>query len=144
MRNSLLALLALIMMGACAPVIRGTGDLGLVIERAAGRIQVIEATGHPEGLGLALEAVRPRGTVVLKSTFAGEPTWNAAKVVIDEITLVGSRCGRCEAALTWLAETGANLTPLVTARFGLEDGEAALARAGEAGVLKVLIDPREA
>ncbi|MDF1565673.1 MAG: alcohol dehydrogenase catalytic domain-containing protein [Deltaproteobacteria bacterium] len=102
---------------------------------------VIEATGNQAGLELALQAVRPRGTVVLKSTFAGTHTWNAAKVVIDELTIVGSRCGRFEAALRWLEETGADLSPLVSDRFPLSRGDAALDRAAEDGVLKVLLDP---
>ena len=59
---------------------------------------VVEATGSPSGLDLALQLLKPRGTVVLKSTFLGKQSFNPASVVVDEITLLGSRCGRFEPA----------------------------------------------
>jgi len=63
---------------------------------------VVEATGSPQGWEMALRLVKPRGTVVLKSTFHGQIAFNPAPIVVDEITVVGSRCGRFEAALALL------------------------------------------
>jgi threonine dehydrogenase-like Zn-dependent dehydrogenase len=102
---------------------------------------VVEATGHAEGLALALSRVRPRGTIVLKSTFAGAPTVDTAKLVIDEIHLVGSRCGPFSPALRALATKRIDPTPLVSDTFSLADGVLALERARTPGVLKVLIRP---
>jgi len=103
---------------------------------------VVDATGTPAGLAAALGAVRPRGTVVLKSTFAGSPPLNLAPVVIHEITLVGSRCGPVDRALEALAAGEVQVEDLITARFPLRDGLAALAAAGSGEHLKVLIDVR--
>lgn len=102
---------------------------------------VVDATGHPEGLALATRLVRPRGTLVLKTTThdlgpASPTTW-----VIDEITLVGSRCGPFEPALRMLASGLVDPTPLVSARFDLEDGVAALERAARPDTVKVLLSP---
>src|SRR5439155_6874106 len=65
---------------------------------------VVEATGNPEGIALARRAVRPRGTIVLKSTYAGDAQINLSSIVVDEITLVGSRCGPFAPALALLAD----------------------------------------
>jgi threonine dehydrogenase-like Zn-dependent dehydrogenase len=84
--------------------------------------------------------VRPRGTIVLKTTIAGAHTLSAAPVVVDEVTIVGSRCGPFEPALDALAHGLVDVQPLISERFPLDDGVRALARAGEPGVLKVLLN----
>src|SRR5258705_10916833 len=63
---------------------------------------VVEASGSESGFATALDIVRPRGKIVLKSTFHGTPTWAASRVVVDEVTIVGSRCGRFTPALDLL------------------------------------------
>ncbi|GIW72151.1 MAG: alcohol dehydrogenase [Planctomycetota bacterium] len=90
---------------------------------------VVEATGHPDGLAQALRLVRPRGTVVLKTTCAGAHTVELAPVVVDEVTVVGSRCGPFEPALQALA--AGELTPerAIAARLPLERIEEAFALA---------------
>ena len=101
---------------------------------------VVEATGSPSGLAEALARVRPLGTVVLKSTVAGETTAPLSAAVVNEVTIVGSRCGPFEPALRALESGRVDPSPLVTARYPLDEAEAALARAAEPGVLKVIID----
>ena len=101
---------------------------------------VVEATGAPEVLAAALGFVRPRGTVVLKTTAERPATLDLAPLVVDEITLVGSRCGPFEPALEALAAGRVQVEPLVEARYPLEQGAEAFERAGRRGVLKVLVD----
>jgi len=101
---------------------------------------VVEATGRPEALARALALVRPRGTVVLKTTAERAEPLDLAPLVVDEITLVGSRCGPFAPALVALAGGRVAVEPLVAERYPLEDGARALERAGSGGVLKVLID----
>lgn len=102
---------------------------------------VVEASGSAQGLALALDLVRPRGTVVLKSTFHGAITLDTARLVVNEIKLLGSRCGRFEPALALLADRRVNVEPLITSEFALADGVAALQEAQRPGVLKVLLRP---
>jgi threonine dehydrogenase-like Zn-dependent dehydrogenase len=102
---------------------------------------VVEVTGSPDGFALSRKAVRPAGTLVLKSTFAGDVTLNLSSVVVDEITLVGSRCGPFRPALRLLESGLVDLRPMISARFALSDGLAALEKAAEPGILKVLIYP---
>lgn len=101
----------------------------------------VECTGNAEGLALAREAVRPRGTIVLKSTYRGSVTLELAPIVVDEVTLVGSRCGPFAPALELLASGRIDVAPLIQARYPLADGVAAFAHAARPGTLKVLIDP---
>ena len=101
---------------------------------------VVEASGAPSGLALARRALRPCGTLVLKSTYAGEVPVDLAALVVDEITIVGSRCGPFPAALRLLAAGLVDPTPLVDARLPLAEAVTALGRATAPGVLKVLID----
>jgi threonine dehydrogenase-like Zn-dependent dehydrogenase len=101
---------------------------------------VVDCTGSPTGLPSALTLVRPRGTIVLKTTVAGEQTLAWAPFVIDEVTLVGSRCGPFDQALEALEQGLVDVRPLLSARFALDDGLAAMQRATERGVLKVLLD----
>jgi threonine dehydrogenase-like Zn-dependent dehydrogenase len=100
---------------------------------------VVDCTGSESGLTTALQLVRPRGTVVLKTTIAGTQTLSLAPVVVDEITIVGSRCGPFDRALDALANGLVDVHPLISDRFDLDDGVRALERAGEPGVLKVLL-----
>jgi threonine dehydrogenase-like Zn-dependent dehydrogenase len=102
---------------------------------------VVEATGSTSGLKTAIDAVRPRGTLVLKSTLAGEHRLSLASLVINEITLVGSRCGPFPPALEALANKSVSVTPLIDSTYPLGDGLIALAHAGQRGTLKVLIRP---
>ena len=102
---------------------------------------VVDCTGSPTGLPTALSLVRPRGTIVLKTTVAGEQTMAWAPVVIDEVTIVGSRCGPFDRALSALSAGEINVLPLISARFGLPDGLAAIEHARtKSSALKVLLD----
>ena len=116
-------------------------DTGLARDLADGGADVaVECTGNEEGLELARRAVRPRGTIVLKSTYRGRASLDVSRVVVDEITLVGSRCGPFAPALALLAAGRVDVASLVHARFALRDAVAALAEAGRPGALKVLVD----
>ena len=101
---------------------------------------VVDCTGSPTGLPTALTIVSPRGTIVLKTTVAGEQTLALAPVVIDEVTILGSRCGPFDRALTALATGEVDVLPMISARYGLADGIAAIEHARTKPVLKVLID----
>lgn len=101
---------------------------------------VVDCTGSESGLPTALQLVRPRGTVVLKTTVAGTQTMTWAPIVIDEVTIVGSRCGPFDRALTALEQGEVQVQPLISDRFKLPDGLAALKRAQSKDVLKVLLD----
>ena len=100
----------------------------------------VECSGSPTGFALARTALRPRGTLVMKSTYAGELTVNASSLVVDEITLIGSRCGPFAPALRLLVENKIDPTDLIHARYPLSDGVAAFEHAQRAGVLKVLVE----
>jgi len=102
---------------------------------------VVECTGAPGGLAIASGLVRPRGTLVLKSTVHQPAPPPVTGWVLNEITVVGSRCGPFPPALRLLASGLVDPRPLVHAVLGLSDGAAALAEAGRPGVLKVLLDP---
>jgi threonine dehydrogenase-like Zn-dependent dehydrogenase len=104
---------------------------------------VVEATGSPAGLALAIAATRPRGRIVLKSTTApreGAAPPDLASIVVQEITLVGSRCGSFAPALRALKTGSVDVMPLVGSRVPLRDAERALEMAARPGMLKVLID----
>jgi threonine dehydrogenase-like Zn-dependent dehydrogenase len=101
---------------------------------------VVEATGSAGGVRRAIAAVRPRGTLVLKSTLAEHPQLDLAPLVIHEVTLVGSRCGPFAPALAALASGAVDVRSLVSDRLPLARADAALRRAAEPGVLKVLLD----
>lgn len=102
---------------------------------------VVEATGSPSGFVVALRALRPRGTLVLKSTYRGQITLDLSPMVVDEMTVVGSRCGPFEPALGLLERGDVDPTPLITRRFRLADAVEAVAAARERGVIKVLLEP---
>ncbi len=119
---------------------RGIEAVGLSGWRQEPADVVVEATGRAEGFSIALGAVRPRGTLVLKSTVAGSVRADLAPLVIHEITLVGSRCGPFRPALQALEKGVVDVRSLVSARFPLARAKEAIAAAGKGGVLKVLID----
>lgn len=100
---------------------------------------VIEASGSEDGLETALEIVKPRGTIVLKSTYHGLAKWDASRVVVNEVAVVGSRCGRFEPALRMLASNQIEVEDLISEEFPLSNGVDAFGRAGTKGILKVLL-----
>lgn len=99
----------------------------------------VDATGNPEGLRTAAAMTRPRGTVILKSTVHGEVAVDTAPIIVNELTLVGSRCGRFEASLPLLEHHLIPVEELIAGRFPLGEAPRALQRAAEKGVLKVLL-----
>ena len=102
---------------------------------------VVAATGSPSGLDLARAALRPRGTLVLKSTYADEVTLDLSPFVVDEITVIGSRCGPFAPALRLLERGDVDPTPLIAECFPLARAVEAMQHAQERGVLKVLLEP---
>jgi threonine dehydrogenase-like Zn-dependent dehydrogenase len=100
---------------------------------------VIESTGSAFGLRQAVRMTRPRGTVVLKSTVHGEVSLDTAPVVVHEITLVGSRCGRFAPAIELLRQRKVDVSGMIAARFPLSEAPAAFAEAARPGVLKVIL-----
>jgi threonine dehydrogenase-like Zn-dependent dehydrogenase len=100
----------------------------------------IECTGNPEGFAIAMDALKARGTLVMKSTYAGNLTIDASRIVVDELQLVGSRCGPFAPALALLAQHRVNVLPMIQARFPLSAGLAAFDRTTVKGTLKVLLE----
>lgn len=100
---------------------------------------VIEATGHPDGYATARKLTHPRGTLVLKSTYHGAMEANLSRAVVDEIKLIGSRCGPFAPALRLLERGLVNVTTLIQARYTLTEILAALQCASQPGALKVLV-----
>ena len=103
---------------------------------------VVDCTGSPSGLELALQLVRPCGTIVLKTTVAAAQTLHMASFVIDEIRLLGSRCGPFDKALDLLSRGAISVKPLLSATYPLELAEAAFAHAVREDALKVLFAVR--
>jgi alcohol dehydrogenase len=101
---------------------------------------VVEATGTPEGLNLAIAMTEPRGTLILKSTVHGAVPMDAAAAVVNEITIVGSRCGRFDPALALQRKGKIRTSSMISARYPLFEAPAAFEKAAEHGVLKVLLD----
>jgi alcohol dehydrogenase len=122
-----------------------------IAERAGARISVapdvprascqfvVDSTGSAEGLRQAMSMVRPRGTVVMKSTVNGAVPLDTAPIIVNEITLVGSRCGRFEPALELLRHGRIDVSSMLSAEFPLAEAPAAFVEAGRQGVLKVLL-----
>lgn len=122
-----------------------TCEAGEIEAGPRGRFDVVvEASGAPAGFALARHAVRPRGTIVLKSTYAGRLELDASSLVVDEVTVTGSRCGPFAPALRLLERGAVDVAPLVEARYPLEEGAAAFEHAARPAALKVLltVDPR--
>jgi alcohol dehydrogenase len=108
-------------------LLRGTADL------------VVEATGNPDGYALARQLVRPRGTIILKSTYHGPVDANLTTAVVDEILLAGSRCGPFAPALRLLELGLVQVLPLIDARYPLDQALTAIEYASRPGTLKVLL-----
>ena len=100
---------------------------------------VVDCTGSAAGFELAMQVVRPRGTIVLKSTVAAGKALNLAPIVIDEINIIGSRCGPFREALRALTEKSVDVTSLIHRRMKLDQGVEAMSLAARPGVLKVLL-----
>jgi threonine dehydrogenase-like Zn-dependent dehydrogenase len=112
------------------------------VEQRKGRFEVVvEASGSPSGFATAVELLRPRGTLVLKSTFHGATEIEAAPLVVNEISVVGSRCGRFAPALDLLKRNAVDVESLISEEFDLTQGLRAMQRAAEPGVMKVLLRP---
>ena len=101
---------------------------------------VVEATGSPDGFNLARKAIRPRGTLVMKSTYKGDMNVNFSSVVVDEINIIGSRCGPFAPALRLLEKREIDPTVLISAQYKLGEILKGFEHAAQAGVLKVLIE----
>ena len=127
--------------------LRLAADWGIDVRFAGKRLPrsayqyTVEATGSPEGLRLAVEMTRPRGTLVLKSTVHGLVGIDTAPVIVKELTLVGSRCGRFEPALRLLRTGGVQCEKMISDRFPLSQAPEAFRRAAEREALKVLLLP---
>ncbi len=102
---------------------------------------VVEASGSPSGLDLALRLVRARGTIVLKSTFHGMVRVDTSRIVVDEISVIGSRCGRFRSALDLLSRGAVNLEGLISGQYPLDEGIEAVECASRPEILKVLLVP---
>ena len=117
-------------------------DAGLATEYEDSSFDlVVEATGNRGGLVEALRLVRPLGTLVMKSTYAGLADVDLTKLVVGELNVIGSRCGPFAPALRLLARGEIDTTPLVEAEYALRDGLEALDRAARPGVRKILLRP---
>jgi alcohol dehydrogenase len=120
-------------------------NAGVTTELVGGRVPeaeyqwVVDATGSPAGLRDAVRMVQPRGTVILKSTVHGEVPMDTAPIIVREITLVGSRCGPFEPAIQLLERGAIDVTSMISESVPLSEAPAAFERAGQAGVLKVLL-----
>ncbi|MGB6068586.1 MAG: alcohol dehydrogenase catalytic domain-containing protein [Desulfomonilaceae bacterium] len=104
---------------------------------------VVEASGHPSGWGLAVSRVKPRGAIVLKSTYHGGFDFNPAPLVIDEIRVVGSRCGQFGAALRLMESGLVDPTPLISETFPIDQAEEAFRESQKSDNLKVLLKMEE-
>jgi threonine dehydrogenase-like Zn-dependent dehydrogenase len=117
-------------------------DTCLADENAAGDADVVvECTGSSGGFEVARSLVRPGGTLVLKSTYPGLAEVDLSALVVDEVRVIGSRCGPLPAALRLLARGLVDVGPMVEAVYGLDDALVAFEHASRPGVLKVLIRP---
>lgn len=126
-----------------AAILNGLGIMAVYADEIKGELAdiIVEVTGSPEGFELSRSLTRARGTLVLKSTFAGDVSLNLSKLVVDEITLVGSRCGNYPAGLRALSSGLVQVGEMVDSVFSLEQGLDAIERAGQPGVLKILVKP---
>lgn len=103
---------------------------------------VIDCTGSAAGFAAGLDLVRPRGTIVLKSTYVGLPEADLTRIAVEELRIIGSRCGPFGAALRLLEAGLVDPRPLIEARYPLAEADRALAHAAQPGALKVLLTPR--
>jgi threonine dehydrogenase-like Zn-dependent dehydrogenase len=100
---------------------------------------VVDCTGDPNGLRRAIELIRPRGRIILKSTAANRAELNLAPIVINEISIIGSRCGRFAPAVEALASGKVDPRPLISAMYPLADALTALEAASDPQNFKVLL-----
>lgn len=100
---------------------------------------VVEASGSESGFDLALNLLKPRGKLILKSTFQGKTNLEMWRVVVDEITVIGSRCGMFSPALDLLRNRQVDVENMISEEFSLQDGVKAMEIAGKKGVMKVLL-----
>ena len=100
---------------------------------------VVDATGSPDGLRQAVAMTRPRGTLIMKSTVHGAVPMDTAPIIVNEITLIGSRCGRFEPALRLLENGKIRVEEMISESYPLSEAPRAFERAAERGVLKVLL-----
>jgi len=130
----------------CAAVLREAGA-GVTVVGRGGKARpgsfdlVVEATGSPEGMPRAISLVKPRGTIVWKSTHHAPARFDAAPIVVNEVTIVGSRCGRFEPAIELLRKRKVDVRGLLSAEFPLRRAVFALREAGRRGVRKILLRP---
>lgn len=101
---------------------------------------IVDCTGNADGFAAAIALVRPRGTVILKSTYTEMPKADLTRVVIDEIRVVGSRCGPFDKALNLLDSRAVEVEPMISARYPLAQAEDAFRHAAQPGMLKMLLD----
>lgn len=113
------------------------GDMDASMQRSFD--VVVEASGSESGFATALDLLKPRGKLVLKSTFQGRANVEMWRVVVDEITIVGSRCGRFAPALELLADGKIDVESMISEEFPLAKGVEAMKKAGEKGVMKVVL-----
>ncbi|HEX5735117.1 MAG TPA: alcohol dehydrogenase catalytic domain-containing protein [Blastocatellia bacterium] len=126
--------------GALCLQINGTiDDLAGLVDDLKKPDVVIEASGSPTGLPLALGLVKPRGIIVLKSTHHAETALALSQVVVNEVTIVGSRCGRLISAIELLASGKVDMSPLISAQLPLDEGLKAFEMAGSPDTMKVLL-----
>ena len=116
-------------------------NVSTIYEPATGYDLVVECSGNPTGLDTALATVRPRGTIVLKSTLAATPARSLNEIVINEVKLVGSRCGPFDQAIEFIRSGELRTAHLAFENYGLEDYEQAFERARDPGVYKVTLGP---
>jgi len=131
-------------LGAAEIVLRSDDfDRGVTTEvvttKAPGFDFVVEASGAPGGMELALDLIRPRGAIILKSTFRGAVRLDTSRIVVNEVSVIGSRCGRFENALRLLESGGVDVESLVAREYPLAEGVEAMADAQRPGTLKVLL-----
>lgn len=104
---------------------------------------VVEATGSGSGFDLARRAVRPRGIIVLKSTYKGDVQVNFSSIVVDEITLIGSRCGPIAKGVQWLEKKMVDPAPLIEAQYIIKEALTAFDHAARPGAFKVLLEIKQ-
>jgi threonine dehydrogenase-like Zn-dependent dehydrogenase len=100
---------------------------------------VIEASGSARGMSIALNLVKPRGVIVLKSTHHNPTLLDMSLVVVNEIQIIGSRCGRFRPAIDFLASGGTDVRPLISAEYPLEEGPLAFSKAAAPEIMKVIL-----
>ncbi len=122
------------------PHVEPDADGHLPLDRQSAHV-VVDCTGSAEGFASALDLVRPRGTLVLKSTYADLPQADLTRIVLDEIKVVGSRCGPFTAALRLMESKQVDVRSLIDAVYPLDEALTAFEHAARRGVLKVLLAP---